>query len=76
MTTLRLAVIVALLPVAALAQGRGRGAPGPPLSGRAAAPYDLSGYWVALVTDDWRYRMLTKGQTLEQQLFAVTAKQA
>src|SRR5262249_782103 len=23
------------------------------------APFDLSGYWVALVTDDWRYRMLT-----------------
>ena len=59
MTTLRLAVIVALVPVAALAQGRGRGAAGPALSGRAAAPYDLSGYWMSLVTDDWRYRMLT-----------------
>ena len=41
--------------------GRGRGAApqGPPPSGRAQAPYDLTGYWVALVTDDWRYRMLT-----------------
>jgi hypothetical protein len=42
--------------------GRGRGAgapPGPPLAGRAQAPYDLTGYWVSLVTDDWRYRMLT-----------------
>jgi len=40
--------------------GRGRGGPaGPPATGRAQAPYDLSGYWVALVTDDWRYRMLT-----------------
>ena len=28
-------------------------------SGRAQAPFDLTGYWVALVTDDWRYRMLT-----------------
>ena len=38
--------------------GRG-GLPGPPPSGRAQAPFDPSGYWVALVTDDWRYRMLT-----------------
>ena len=22
-------------------------------------PFDLSGYWVAVVTEDWRYRMLT-----------------
>jgi hypothetical protein len=43
-------------------QGTGRGGPGAPaaaVTGRAQAPYDLSGYWVALVTDDWRYRMLT-----------------
>ena len=40
--------------------GRGQGAPaGPPPTGRAAAPYDIAGYWVSLVTDDWRYRMLT-----------------
>ncbi|PYS04772.1 MAG: hypothetical protein DMG16_01805 [Acidobacteria bacterium] len=26
---------------------------------RSAAPYDITGYWVALITDDWRYRMLT-----------------
>jgi hypothetical protein len=25
---------------------------------RAAAPLDLTGYWVSLVTEDWRYRML------------------
>ena len=48
-------------------RGRGQGAPGeavrgwpaPAVTGRAQAPFDLSGYWVALVTDDWRYRMLT-----------------
>ena len=38
--------------------GRG-GPPGPAPGGRAQAPYDITGYWVALVTDDWRYRMLT-----------------
>ena len=43
-------------------QGAGRGGPGAPpvaASGRTQAPFDLSGYWVAMVTDDWRYRMLT-----------------
>ena len=32
----------------------------PPLSTpRAAAPIDLTGYWVSVVTEDWRYRMVT-----------------
>src|SRR5439155_24401242 len=36
-----------------------RGAPqGPPPPARAAAPIDLTGYWVSLVTDDWRWRMV------------------
>jgi hypothetical protein len=26
---------------------------------RAAAPIDLTGYWVSVVTEDWRWRMLT-----------------
>src|SRR3974390_3071392 len=45
----------------ALGQGRGgRGAPaGPPPTPKAAAPVDLTGYWVSLVTEDWRWRMLT-----------------
>ena len=25
----------------------------------AAAPVDLTGYWVTVVTEDWRYRMVT-----------------
>lgn len=38
-------------------------APAPPqASPRAGAPIDLTGYWVALVTEDWRYRMLTAPQ--------------
>jgi len=36
-----------------------QGLPGAGLSAKAAAPIDLSGYWVSLVTEDWRYRMLT-----------------
>ena len=42
------------------AQGRGQNAPPPPPpAGKVAAPFDIAGYWVSLVTDDWRYRMLT-----------------
>src|SRR3954468_2466804 len=26
---------------------------------RASAPIDLTGYWVSVVTEDWRWRMLT-----------------
>ena len=38
---------------------QGRGGQAPPPTGRPGAPVDLTGYWVSLVTDDWRYRMLT-----------------
>ena len=30
-----------------------------PASARDAAPIDLTGYWVAYVTENWRYRMVT-----------------
>jgi hypothetical protein len=33
--------------------------PGAGQTAKAAAPIDLTGYWVAIVTEDWRYRMLT-----------------
>jgi hypothetical protein len=52
-----------LLAVPALAQppagrgGRGRG--GPPPTPKIAAPIDITGYWVSVVTEDWRYRMVT-----------------
>ena len=44
--------------------GRGGGPPqgrggGPSQTPRAAAPVDLTGYWVSVVTEDWRWRMLT-----------------
>jgi hypothetical protein len=60
-----LVMLVACLASIALAaqEGRGRGAAPTP---RAAAPIDLTGYWVSLVTDDWRWRMVTppKGDVL------------
>ncbi len=39
-------------------QQRGGGAPAP-TTGRAAAVVDLTGYWVSVVTEDWRFRMVT-----------------
>src|SRR5207302_6061571 len=42
----------------AYAQGRG-GPPSPPPSPQAAARIDITGYWVSLVTEDWRYRQFT-----------------
>jgi hypothetical protein len=29
------------------------------LTPRAGASADLTGYWVSVVTEDWRYRMVT-----------------
>ena len=43
---------------------RGNRGSGPPPTGRAAAPIDLTGYWVSVINEDWRLRMVTpaKGQ--------------
>ena len=60
MSALRLSlvalIVAGLSPRPVSAQGRG-GAP--PQSPRASAPIDLTGYWVAVVNEDWRYRMVT-----------------
>jgi hypothetical protein len=42
----------------AAGQGRGRGQ-APPQTPQAQAPIDLSGWWVSVVTEDWRWRMVT-----------------
>ena len=59
MTKRRLIVLafVVAMPVTMIAQGRG-GTP-PARSPKEAAPVDLTGYWVSLVTEDWRWRMVT-----------------
>jgi hypothetical protein len=31
----------------------------PPATPRSVAPIDLTGYWVSVITEDWRWRMLT-----------------
>ena len=45
-----------LLSASIAAQGRQGGAPP---TARAAAPIDLTGTWVSVVTEDWRWRMRT-----------------
>jgi hypothetical protein len=47
-------IFTALLAVVLAAQGAQT-----PATPRAAAPIDLTGYWVAVVTEDWRFRMVT-----------------
>ena len=44
------------VPTGIQAQGRG-GPAGPPATGRAAAPIDLTGYWVSQIVDEWRFRV-------------------
>jgi len=41
------------------AQGRGGAAAATPKTPKASAPADLTGYWVAAITEDWRFRMVT-----------------
>lgn len=41
------------------AQGR---PPAAPANAKAAAPFDLTGHWVSLVTRDWRFRMVVPGR--------------
>jgi hypothetical protein len=57
------AVIAALASVMlaahAQAQARRGAQQAPPASARAAAPIDITGHWVSLITDDWVYRMIT-----------------
>jgi hypothetical protein len=61
---MRLAAVGAALTISLLAtqdvsgQGRGRGG-GPPPAPRAGAPVDLTGNWVAVITEDWMWRMRT-----------------
>jgi hypothetical protein len=57
---------------------RGGGAPQAPRTPRAAAPIDLTGYWVSIVTQDWRWRMVTprKGDYQGVQMTPEAAKVA
>src|SRR6266567_5818815 len=49
-------MIVIAMPLAAQPPQGGRG--GPPQSPQTMAPIDLTGYWVSVVDEDWRFRMV------------------
>ena len=49
-------MIVIAMPLAAQPPQGGRG--GPPQSPQTMAPIDLTGYWVSVVNEDWRFRMV------------------
>src|SRR5688572_28598633 len=73
-----LVIICALVGPVLLEAQRGGGAPQPPRAPRAAAPIDLTGYWVSIVTQDWRWRMVTprKGDYQGVQMTPEAAKVA
>jgi hypothetical protein len=51
-------VFAATLGLATICSAQMRPSSDPPKSPQAAAPIDLSGYWVSVVTEDWRFRMI------------------
>jgi hypothetical protein len=56
------ALLIAGMSLSAAVRVRGQRG-GPPAAAaatpKAAAPIDLTGYWVSIVSEDWRYRMVT-----------------
>lgn len=55
-----LALLCVIAPAVSFSQGRPpAGNTGPPPTAREAAPVDLTGYWVSVVSEDWRWRMMT-----------------
>jgi len=55
-----LGIVVAIGFSAPIAAQRGQGRQGgPAASAKEGAPVDLTGSWVSVVTEDWRYRMVT-----------------
>ncbi len=51
-----LVCLMLIMTGAAFGQGRG-GARGAPPTPKGAAPFDMTGYWVSVVGEDWRWRM-------------------
>ena len=57
--TLLLIALVLPLTLSRNVWAQGRGGAAPPATPRATAPFDPTGYWVAIVSEDWRWRMIT-----------------
>ena len=52
-------LVTAIAPSALAQRGRGAGPAPAAQSPRSGAPIDLTGYWVSIVNEDWRWRMVT-----------------
>ena len=53
-----IAAVILAMSVTAVVAGQGRGAPTPAPLAKAAAPIDVTGYWVSVVNKEWRFRMV------------------
>jgi hypothetical protein len=56
---LLIATVAVLTTTATLSAQRGGRGSGAPATGQAGAALDLTGYWVSVITEDWKYRMVT-----------------
>jgi len=59
LSALAIGAAIAAISASGIRAQRGGGPPGAARSPRVAAPIDLTGYWVSIVTQDWRWRMVT-----------------
>ena len=50
-------LFIAAVAVPALFAQAGGGRGGPPPAAKVAAPFDLTGYWVSEIVDEWRFRV-------------------
>ena len=70
------AQVYGLLPIAValfFLPDRGVGQTPSPPAAKTAAPIDLTGYWVAVITEDWRWRMVTPAKG-DYQSIPITAQ--
>lgn len=52
------AVLAAVVSIPVVAQGRG-GRGGGPQTSQQSAPFEITGTWISVVTEDWMFRMVT-----------------
>ena len=56
---MRSTLVLAILLMTAAVGAQSRATPAPVSTARADAPIDLTGQWVAIISEDWRWRMIT-----------------
>ena len=56
---MRSTLVLAILLMTAAVGAQSRATQAPVSTARADAPIDLTGQWVAIISEDWRWRMIT-----------------